>query len=331
MAKRRDFSSAIRSITSTDEPTGADAVLERDIDQQNHEVRWLDATTQTELLSAAELERLHACEAIIHQGLQAFIEVGMALQEIRNGKLYRAGYKTFEAYCEDVFSIKRRNAYTLMAEVEVVQQLRLNAQADADNTRVIPSTASHAGALAELDKEDRQVVWNAVVAESELTRKPITAKKIREAAQRLTGKSTASKLPAKVRTKSVVEGKDANSQLEMAEMTSSERLEPSVVLNQATLDGIAQASELSDSSPAVAETQSPDSASPLPDLRTAFRQALRNSTATDVRILVNGSFLLRSGLAEIWSEHRPGTGPINEFYTDYLTWPEAHQMGLVDE
>jgi hypothetical protein len=45
---------------------------------------------------------LARCERIIERGKQAFIEVGLALMEIRDTRGYQlAGYETFEAYCRE--------------------------------------------------------------------------------------------------------------------------------------------------------------------------------------------------------------------------------------
>src|SRR6476660_8234750 len=50
-------------------------------------------------LSSTESEILNACEAIIQKGIQTFVEVGNALLEIRESRLYRGQYSTFEEYC----------------------------------------------------------------------------------------------------------------------------------------------------------------------------------------------------------------------------------------
>ena len=49
-----------------------------------------------ETLSAAEAGRLQELETTIERGLQTFIEVGEALREIRDHRLYRGDHPTFE-------------------------------------------------------------------------------------------------------------------------------------------------------------------------------------------------------------------------------------------
>ena len=47
-----------------------------------------------------QLHRLSELEALIERGQQTFIEVGLALTEIRDSKLYRQDFATFDQYCE---------------------------------------------------------------------------------------------------------------------------------------------------------------------------------------------------------------------------------------
>ncbi len=67
---------------------------------------------------------LAACEAIIERGLKSFVEVGTALLRIRDEKLYRAEYRTFEEYCQKRWkNINRPRAYQLMVAVTIVVNL----------------------------------------------------------------------------------------------------------------------------------------------------------------------------------------------------------------
>lgn len=62
-------------------------------------------------LSATEWRRLQRLEALVERGLDAFVEVALALVEIRDRRLYRATHGSFERYVEDRFQIARRTAY----------------------------------------------------------------------------------------------------------------------------------------------------------------------------------------------------------------------------
>ena len=50
-------------------------------------------------LAALEICTLAECEDVINRGLATFVEVGNALLRIRDERLYRAEFGTFEAYC----------------------------------------------------------------------------------------------------------------------------------------------------------------------------------------------------------------------------------------
>jgi hypothetical protein len=70
-----------------------------------------------------DAKRLAELEAVIDRGLTSFVEVGEALLEVRDSKLYRVGYETFEAYCKGRWGFSRPRAYQLMEAAEVVGAL----------------------------------------------------------------------------------------------------------------------------------------------------------------------------------------------------------------
>lgn len=68
--------------------------------------------------SLAELEN------IIQVGQMYYVQVGEALREIQEGKLYReAGYKTFEEYCEHQWGFSRQAAYNYIGSAEVAENV----------------------------------------------------------------------------------------------------------------------------------------------------------------------------------------------------------------
>lgn len=69
--------------------------------------------------AAVVVSRLVELEAVIERGLTTFIEVGQALMEIRDQRLYRAEYATFEDYCSKRWLISRPRAYQLMDAAKV--------------------------------------------------------------------------------------------------------------------------------------------------------------------------------------------------------------------
>jgi hypothetical protein len=72
-------------------------------------------------LSESEQKELQECEADIESGL---IKMANALIKIRDKKLYRAQYGTFEAYCKARWDIKKSHAYRLLNAAEIVQNLQ---------------------------------------------------------------------------------------------------------------------------------------------------------------------------------------------------------------
>jgi hypothetical protein len=62
-------------------------------------------------LSLAQKSRRAELENVIERGLSTFVEVGNALLEIRDSKLYRETHPTFEAYCRHRWRISRSYAY----------------------------------------------------------------------------------------------------------------------------------------------------------------------------------------------------------------------------
>lgn len=70
-------------------------------------------------LTAAERDTLAECEAAIQRGLHTFVEVGQALATIRDNRLYRQAFATFEEYCEQRWQISRQHSYRLLDAYEI--------------------------------------------------------------------------------------------------------------------------------------------------------------------------------------------------------------------
>ncbi len=77
----------------------------------------------TAQLDPTEQVRLQKLESIVENGLQTFYEVGKALDEIREQKLYRESQKSFEAYCQDKWGIARRTADRFIGAARVIENL----------------------------------------------------------------------------------------------------------------------------------------------------------------------------------------------------------------
>ncbi|KKK81000.1 hypothetical protein LCGC14_2817880, partial [marine sediment metagenome] len=62
---------------------------------------------------------LSELEAVIERGLETFVEVGLALLAIRDGKKYRENHSTFEGYCRERWEFTDRRARYLMEAAEI--------------------------------------------------------------------------------------------------------------------------------------------------------------------------------------------------------------------
>ena len=112
------------------------------------------ATSLAEL-SADELSTLSVYEVVIRQGLESFVEVGNALARIRDARLYRAEFATFEDYCQTRWSLGRSYVNRIVAAAEVA--------GDLVTMGTKPETERQARPLASVPKEERAEVWQRVV------------------------------------------------------------------------------------------------------------------------------------------------------------------------
>jgi hypothetical protein len=128
-------------------------------------------TTETEAITLAESKRLIALEKTIERGTQTFVEVGLALAEIRDSKLYRCDYDSFEMYCSEKWGWKRRYAYNLIEAAGVVQSLP-------ENVRHGAQTERQARALAQVEPDQRAEVLEQAQAAAESEGRPLAARDI---------------------------------------------------------------------------------------------------------------------------------------------------------
>ena len=109
-----------------------------------------------EILNIDESHELERCEVVIKQGLQTFIEVGQALRTIREKRLYRISFKTFEDYCVGRWAFKKSQAYQLIDASVVISNLSAIAE-------ILPKTESQTRPLTRLEPEIQKEVWKEVV------------------------------------------------------------------------------------------------------------------------------------------------------------------------
>ena len=91
--------------------------------------------SQLELWTEQDEVALQYNEQVIQDGLETYMKVGYALMEIRDNRLYRKEFKTFEEYCHKKWDKTSRWAQRMMKASEVVGVLE-----DATNWSQIPET-----------------------------------------------------------------------------------------------------------------------------------------------------------------------------------------------
>lgn len=101
-------------------------------------------------LTAVERSRLHDAEAVVERGLKTFVEVGQALIEIRDNRLYRASHATFEDYCEQRWRLSRARAYQLVDAAAVSELISSTMVDKIHSAPVVPVSERQARPLTKL-------------------------------------------------------------------------------------------------------------------------------------------------------------------------------------
>lgn len=133
-------------------------------------------------LSPEEKSQFEQCETIIRKNLNTFIEVGEALAEIRDNRLYRERYKTFEQYCKQEWDFSRSHAHNQIKGYEAIHNIKMltmvnKNECDQDDktiemdqidgihqTVILPQNERQTRPLTKLDNPDDQVkAWNMVL------------------------------------------------------------------------------------------------------------------------------------------------------------------------
>lgn len=133
----------------------------------------------TDKLTVEEALDLSKLEKVIAKWQHVFVEVGNALLEIRDRRLYRKAYGSFNEYCEAKWGWGERRASQLIQAAIVVQQL------PASHSTMVPSERV-ARAVAKVPKERRAEV---VEAAAQATNGHVTAQAVEVAAKSVATKA----------------------------------------------------------------------------------------------------------------------------------------------
>lgn len=150
-----------------------------------------------EVLTANEQADLDRLEALVNG---AFHEIGQAWAEIRDRRLYRAQYHTFEEYCADYWGKSKTQVNRLISAAAVVENLTPMGVR-------LPSNERQCRPLTTLEPEQQAEVW---VETLQRTSQP-TAKDVQETIDRVQQRGNITP-GSKVR---VVEGEHAGKEVEV--------------------------------------------------------------------------------------------------------------------
>ncbi len=110
----------------------------------------------SEALTTAEAVTLQTYESIIRKGLSSFVEVGSALTQIRDGRLYRETHSDFESDCREKWQLSKTHINRLVSAAEAVEAVT--------PTGVIPSNERQARPLTLLESPEEQAeAWQEAV------------------------------------------------------------------------------------------------------------------------------------------------------------------------
>ena len=128
------------------------------------------------IITLSESKRFVELEKTIERGKKTFVEVGTALAEIRDGKLFRSDFDSFEEYCKDKWGWNRAYAGKLIESAEVVKSLPEIVSHGIQNER-------QARELAKVEPEQRAAVITKAQAKADSEQRALTARDISEASE----------------------------------------------------------------------------------------------------------------------------------------------------
>lgn len=129
-------------------------------------------------LSPEEIQQLAELEDRIRAGLKSIIEAGRCLMEVRDLRLYRADYKSFQEYCQHRWEMTPQYGNRLIAASCVIQNLESET-----NVSLLPENEIQCRPLASLPVQQQTEVWLRLI--SEVPKEEITGRLVEEAVQTL--------------------------------------------------------------------------------------------------------------------------------------------------
>ena len=109
------------------------------------------------VLTSNESVRFTELEGTIERGIKTFVDVGNALAEIRDSRLYREQYGTFETYCRERWGMAYGYARYLIDAASVTDNLHHGEGC------LLPANERQARPLAQLEPEQQREAWQRAV------------------------------------------------------------------------------------------------------------------------------------------------------------------------
>ena len=129
---------------------------------------------ELQVLSKDEQNELKQCEQVIAEGLQTFINVGRALLKIKEDKLYRSEFSSFEKYCKVRFGYTGNYCRRLIQASIIVQSLPQSVPTGTLSERSIrPAT------VLKNDSEKAKAI-GAAITEAEAENRAVTSKDVQK-------------------------------------------------------------------------------------------------------------------------------------------------------
>lgn len=141
-----------------------------------------------EPITYEEGKRFTELEAVVQRGREAFFEVGVALAEIHEKRLYRSEYPSFQDYLDRKWKLGRSYAYRLIEAAGAVKSLPAEVSP-------IVNTESKAREVAKVPVEKREAVVRKAQQKAKAKGKAPTAKDIKEAKVEVMGSTSTTTHP----------------------------------------------------------------------------------------------------------------------------------------
>jgi hypothetical protein len=130
-------------------------------------------------LSEAEQASYFACQEVVRMGWNSFVDVGLALSQIREERLYREEYGTFEQYCRSRWDYGRRYVNQMISAAQLFRFLGANC------SQTKPDHESQVRPLIGLTPEQTKSVWESAVQKARGRR--VTGAVVKKAVKDLQG------------------------------------------------------------------------------------------------------------------------------------------------